>query len=164
MDDKVFETGAADMLKSVYDPQSAGIDITVQTYTCATSGTVHALTGTGNNIKFVADAAFAEADTFTVNGTPVTAQTTAGDSLPAGCFDAGAVVQCYLSGTILYFEPGYSAQAIAKAAMPKSGGTFTGTVLAKNANVAGNIIRNVTVRNSTGNTEETTNCIIMLRK
>lgn len=106
VDDKVFETGAADMQKSVYDPQSAGIDITLQTYTCTTSGTVHALTGTGNNIKFVADAAFAEGDTFTVNGTPCTAQTQGGEALSEGCFVAGAVVSCFQNEYTLTFGSG----------------------------------------------------------
>lgn len=78
----------------------------VTTYTCTTSGTTHALTGTGNNIKFVADAAFAAGDTVTVNGQAVTAQTQSGEALTDGFWAAGAVVVCYLNGTALNFRGG----------------------------------------------------------
>ena len=83
-------------------PASDGIS----TYTCVTSGTIHALTGTGNNIKFVADAAYATGDTITVNGTTVTAQTQDGEPLSGGAWAAGAVVACYLNGTTLNFKVG----------------------------------------------------------
>lgn len=83
------------------DPQDVG---GISTYTCATSGTVHALAGTGNNIKFVADAAYNEGDTITVNGTAVTAQTQDGEPLSGGAWAAGAVVVCYLYGTTLNFK------------------------------------------------------------
>lgn len=143
----------------------------ISEYACTTSGRVHALTGSGNNIKFVTDAAFAEGDTFTVNGTPVTAQTTAGDSLPAGCFVAGAVVYCYLSGATLYFDPGYSAQATANsaqakanAAMPISGGIFTGNITANNTARAGAYIRNNEIKNSTGSSYLSSNLLIFMRK
>lgn len=75
-------------------------------YTCTTSGTTHALAGTGNNIKFVADAAFSAGDTITVNGTTVTAQTQDGSALDAGTWASGAVVACYLDGTTLNFNGG----------------------------------------------------------
>lgn len=78
----------------------------VTTYTCTTSGTTHALTGTGNNIKFVADAAFAAGDTVTVNGQAVTAQTQSGEALTDGFWVSGAVVGCYLNGTVLNFRGG----------------------------------------------------------
>lgn len=78
----------------------------VTTYTCATSGTTHALTGTGNNIKFVADAAFSAGDTITVNGRSVTAQTQNGEALTDGFWASGAVVGCYLNGTVLNFRGG----------------------------------------------------------
>ena len=81
-------------------PASDGIS----TYTCTTSGTVHALTGTGNNIKFVADAAFAAGGTITVNGQVVTAQTQDGAALADGAWAAGVVVVCYLEGTTLNFK------------------------------------------------------------
>lgn len=81
-------------------PASDGIS----TYTCVTSGTTHALNGTGSNIKFVADAAYNEGDIITVNGTTVTAQTQDGTALSGGAWAAGAVVVCYLSGTTLNFK------------------------------------------------------------
>lgn len=80
-------------------PASAGIS----TYTCTTSGTTHALEGTGSNIKFVADAAFAAGDTITVNGQAVTAQTQDGAALTDGAWASGATVVCLLTNTILTF-------------------------------------------------------------
>lgn len=84
-------------------PQDVG---GLSTYTCATSGTTHALAGTGNNIKFVADAAFATGDTITVNGQVVTAQTQDGAALTDGAWTSGAVVVCWLNGTTLNFKGG----------------------------------------------------------
>lgn len=73
----------------------------ISTYTCTTSGTTHALTGTGDNIRFVADAAYNEGDTITVNGQAVTAQTQDGAALVAGAWASGATVVCWLNGTVL---------------------------------------------------------------
>lgn len=96
------------------NPQDVG---GLSTYICTTSGTTHALTGTGNNIKFVADAAFAAGDTITVNGTTVTAQTQDGAALVAGAWASGAMVVCWLNGVSLtvsggggsaYTPPAYS--------------------------------------------------------
>lgn len=84
-------------------PQDVG---GLSTYTCATSGTTHALAGTGNNIKFVADAAYSAGDTITVNGTTVTSQTQDGEPLSSGAWASGATVVCYLDGTILNFKGG----------------------------------------------------------
>lgn len=92
----------------------------INTYTCVTSETTHALTGTGNNIKFVADAAFAAGDTITVNGTAVTAQTQDGAALAAGAWASGATVVCWLDGTTLtvcggsnaYTPPSYSTDPV----------------------------------------------------
>ena len=81
-------------------------EMAIHTYTCVTSGTNHALTGTGNNIKFVADSDFAEGDTISVNGTAVTAQTQGGETLGDGAWVAGAVVVCYLEGRTLNFNEG----------------------------------------------------------
>lgn len=78
----------------------------ISTYTCTTSGTTHALTGTGNNIKFVADAAYNEGDTITVNGQVVTAQTQDGAALVAGAWASGATVACWLNGTTLTVSGG----------------------------------------------------------
>lgn len=88
------------------NPQDVG---GISTYTCVTSGTTHALTGTGNNIKFVADAAFAAGDTITVNGQAVTAQTQDGAALAAGAWASGAAVACWLNNTTLTFSGGGSA-------------------------------------------------------
>lgn len=80
------------------NPQDVG---GISTYTCVTSGTTHALTGTGDNIRFVADAAYNEGDTITVNGQAVTAQTQDGAALVAGAWASGATVVCWLNGTVL---------------------------------------------------------------
>lgn len=85
------------------NPQDVG---GISTYTCTTSSTTHALTGTGNNIKFVADAAYAEGDTITVNGQLVTAQTQDGAPLADGAWASGATVVCWLDGTTLNFKGG----------------------------------------------------------
>lgn len=99
------------------NPQDVG---GLSTYTCTTSGTTHALTGTGNNIKFVADAAFEAGDTITVNGQAVTAQTQDGVTLAAGAWAGGATVACWLNGTTLtvsggggsYAPPSYSTDEV----------------------------------------------------
>lgn len=72
----------------------------------AKSGTVHALTTLNTmseNIKFFATAAFNKGDTFTFNGTAVTAQTTDGQSLGKNFFKANAIVECRRRGNTLYF-------------------------------------------------------------
>ena len=56
-----------------------------------------------------------------------------------------------------------AAQSTANAAMPKAGGTFTGTVAAKTENIAGAYIRNISVQNSASQLQYT-NFIIMVRK
>lgn len=73
----------------------------ISTYTCTTSGSVHALSGKGNNIKFVADAAYTAGNTIKVNGTTVTAQTQDGTALPTGAWAKGATVVCWRNGTKL---------------------------------------------------------------
>ena len=85
------------------NPQDVG---GLSTYTCTTSGTTHALTGTGNNIKFVADAAFEAGDTITVNGQTVTAQTQGGAALATGAWASGVTVACWLNGTTLTVSGG----------------------------------------------------------
>ena len=100
--------------KAVYNPETGKTldedfeTMAIHTYTCVTSGTNHALTGTGNNIKFVADSDFAEGDTISVNGTAVTAQTQGGETLGDGAWASGAVVICWLNGTTLCFGGGTS--------------------------------------------------------
>lgn len=81
----------------------------ISTYTCTTSGTTHALAGTGNNIKFVADAEYKAGDTITVNGQSVTAQTQDGAALSDGAWASGATVVCWLDGTTLTVGSGGNA-------------------------------------------------------
>lgn len=70
---EAVEGDAAWMMKEHYDPAGLGKDITVQTYTHSKSGTVHEFTGTGANGRAKMTADVQVGDTFTVNGTPVTA-------------------------------------------------------------------------------------------
>ena len=58
--------------KSVNDGLNKLADMAIKTYTCTKSDTTFTLTGSGDNIKFVATADYAEGDTFKVNGTSVT--------------------------------------------------------------------------------------------
>lgn len=77
----------------------------------AKNGTVHALTTpntASENIKFFATAAFNRGDTFTFNGTAVTAQTTDGQALGKNYFKANTVVECRKRGNVLYFGSGSS--------------------------------------------------------
>lgn len=83
------------------NPQDVG---GISSYTCTTSDTTHALAGTGNNIKFVADAEYKSGDTITVNGQVVTAQTQDGAALADGAWASGATVVCWLDGTTLNFR------------------------------------------------------------
>lgn len=67
------EGSTAWMMKDLYDPQDLRIDMTTQLYTHSKSGTVHEFTGQGANGRAKMTANVSEGDTFTVNGTPVTA-------------------------------------------------------------------------------------------
>lgn len=69
-------------------------------------GTVHRLTTENTlseNIKFFATAAFRSGDTFTFNGTAVTAQTTNGQAMGTNFFVANTLVECRKRGNVLYF-------------------------------------------------------------
>lgn len=94
------------MVKDTYDPNDAGINITVQQYSHSKSGTVHDLTGTGDNIRFIATNGFNSGDTIKVNGIICTAKTIGGDNLWTGFFKTGAVVMCYKNGNSLTFNGG----------------------------------------------------------
>ena len=75
----------------------------------AKSGKVHQLTTpnkTSENIKFFATADFNRGDTFTFNGTAVTAQTSDGKVLGGGIFKANTIVECRRRGNVLYFGGG----------------------------------------------------------
>lgn len=111
----------------------------INTYTCVTSSKNHALTGSGNNIKFVADAAFNSGDTITVNGEAVTAQTQDGIALQGGAWAAGATVVCYLNNNVLNFKGG--------------GGKVTVTGLSANVVLSGNTI---TVKQGTNTIQQVT--------
>lgn len=73
--DAVFSAGSGDMTAAVYDTDGDGVidrarqaDNGISTYTHSKTGTVHNLTGTGNNIKFTSTAAWERGDTMAVNG------------------------------------------------------------------------------------------------
>ncbi len=78
-------TGNAEIHVTV-DDKTKWNDGIVSTYTHTKNGTVHNLDGTGNNITFLAKAAIADGDTWTVNGQPVTATLQNGDPLPVDLF------------------------------------------------------------------------------
>lgn len=91
----------------ITDSDSAGL---VRTYTCTTTGTVHALVGTGSNGKFLADANFVSGDTFTINGTTVSATLQNGSALDSDFFKSGCWVNFIYDGTKLNFSSGGSKQ------------------------------------------------------
>lgn len=69
-------------------------------------GTVHALTTpntVSENIKFYATRGMVKGDTFTLNGTPMTAVTTDGQSLGTNFFVANTIVECRRKENVLYF-------------------------------------------------------------
>ena len=76
----------------------------VGTATELKSGTIHAITRANQNtdtFKFRATSNFVTGDTFTVDGTVVTALNVNGSSLTGGCFIIGSEVLCTLNGTQL---------------------------------------------------------------
>jgi hypothetical protein len=101
-------------LKTILDENAAGhlqneIDEgVIHTYTHAKAGTVHALTGSGSNGKFLATADFAEGDTFTVNGTAIPAMLQNGEALSDEFFKSGNWVNFTFDGTKLGFKTGGS--------------------------------------------------------
>lgn len=82
-----------------------GIDDSAITVASETkSGTVHQLVRSNANrnfIRFSATSNFTLGDTFTVDGTPVTATTIAGTSLQTGDFVINSNVVCILNGALL---------------------------------------------------------------
>lgn len=121
----------------------AKFDNGINVYTCITTENNHALTGNGNNIKFVADAPYNEGDTITVNGETVSAQTQDGQPLQPGAWADGATVVCYLDGTTLNFKGGGGTVTVEGLAadVVKSGTTVTvkqGTKVV--ASVTGNLL------------------------
>lgn len=78
----------------------------ISTYTHSKSGRVHILTGSGDNIRFIATADFTSGDTFKIGTSDVTAKTIGGDSLWTGFFKKDSVVTCYKNGTTINFNGG----------------------------------------------------------
>ena len=106
------------------------------TYLHSKSGTNHELTlaGGNTNIKFIATANFAAGDTFTVNGTEVTAKMPDGNDLSDGYFISGAVVIGFLNGSTIYFVGGgaMNSQIIITLAASDSASMAGRTVVVKN--------------------------------
>lgn len=72
------------------------------------TGSVHALEGTGPDLRFVASADWQQGDTMTLNGRAVTPHSLCGQPLWPGFFKAGSVVICHLNGSTLTFSGGGS--------------------------------------------------------
>lgn len=76
----------------------------ITTATELKTGTVHALTRSDADreaIRFTATSNFTAGETFTVDGTQVTALTTSGEALTTGAYIIGSEVFCILKGTLL---------------------------------------------------------------
>ena len=122
----------------------------ISTYTHSKTGTVHTLTGSGDNIRFIATADFTSGDTFKIGATSVTAKTIGGDSLWTGFFKNGAVVTCYKNGTTINFNGGgLPASELAKLTpeniksgikITANGKTVTGTFTNDGTAAAGDIL------------------------
>ena len=122
----------------------------ISAYTHSKDGTVHALIGKGDNIRFLATADFAAGDTFTVNGAPCTAKTLGGDSLWAGFFKIGAMVVCWKSeGGLTFNGGGLPAAELAKlvpanlktgVSITANGKTVNGTFTADGTAAAGDML------------------------
>ncbi len=111
---RVETNGATSKITDITDYQQVGTGFGAKDVnaTCvlecnyAKNGTVHNLTTentASENIKFFATAAFNRGDTFTFNGTAVTAQTTDGQALGTNFFKANTIVECNKRGNALYF-------------------------------------------------------------
>lgn len=87
------------------DNDMFSIDINaIHSATHILTGTVNALTRTNtefNIFKFIATAPYTANQTFTVDGTQVSAQTTNGQPLDTNCYVIGATVLCMMNGTLL---------------------------------------------------------------
>jgi hypothetical protein len=113
--------------KSVNDGLNKLADMAIKTYTCTKSDTTFTLTGSGDNIKFVATADYAEGDTFTLNGTAMNALMPDGNALSGGFFKTGAVVFGFVKGTTIYFVGG--APPVLSSALPDSGTALTANAI-----------------------------------
>lgn len=132
------------------DIGAAAAENGVSLYVHQKSGTVHTLTGSGDNLRFVATADFAAGDTIQVNGQACTAATAAGDALWNGFFRSGAVVVCYRTGNRLTFNGGGLPAAEAAKLAPENlktgvsitanGKTVTGSFTADGTVTAGQML------------------------
>ena len=127
----VFEAGAGDMTTLKYDANKDGIvtasDNGVFMYTHTKAGTVHSLSGSGENIKFVPTSDFIKGDSFNVNGAVVTVKN-------LFCFNVGDTVGCILRGAVLdfgqYVPESLSMKLIWQNASPSN--SFPGQTVANN--------------------------------
>ncbi len=122
----------------------------ISTYTHSKTGTVHTLTGSGDNIRFIATADFTSGDTFKIGGSAVTAKTISGDPLWTGFFKKDSVVTCYKNGTTITFNGGGLPSTEAAKLTPENiktgisitanGKTVNGTFTADGTAVAGDML------------------------
>lgn len=105
----ILDADTAGNLLNLINTHKADGNVHISTYTHTKSGTVHTLSGSGNNISFKATAAISTGDTWKVNSTTVTATLQNGDALPADLFKSGYwVTGVRLDGTKLNFRAGAS--------------------------------------------------------
>ena len=111
---QIVTDGSTSKITDVTNYQQVGTGFGANDVNCACvlecnyakSGTVHKLTTentASENIKFFATAAFNRGDTFTFNGTAVTAQTTDGQALGTNFFKANTIVECRKKDNVLFF-------------------------------------------------------------
>ena len=85
---------------AMYENSLAGIPLATE----LTSGSVHAITRTNSNapmFRFIATSDFVAGETFTVDGTQVTAYTTDSKPLTTNCYRIGVTVIACLVGTVM---------------------------------------------------------------
>lgn len=111
-----LHAGTATMTRAEYDPSGGGANVTVQPYTCTKTGSVYALTGTGAVGRCKIPAAWANGDTWTVNGRAVPAYCGA-DAADGDCIVEGRTLLFTYDGTRLDFNGGggLSASKLAQA-------------------------------------------------
>lgn len=125
----------------------------VANYTHTKTGTVHELTGEGENIRFVATAGFAEGDSMTVNGEACTVRTISGDALWGGFFAKGAAVVCWREGNTLNFSGAGLSEADKAKLVP--GNLLDGvTIHSGGVTVAGSIPRKAAAAYTPGTSDQ----------
>lgn len=107
----VFDSGAADMQKAVYDSDNDGIVDKAKNgfhwYIHSKSGTVHNLTGTGENLKFVATADWNTGDSLRINGVVAYCFNAVGERLEdEELFKENCTVTCITDGVNTFFKQG----------------------------------------------------------